>query len=238
MKTFFYSKRTIQLSNLTNIQRQRWSQELQWQLPVVSSLLCHTQLLLKAWRTLHNQSKQPNLQSLVDEPQRTQMSKQTVECCKHLHSKQTVNIIKIKLIIVFHSKNFKGGRPCINLLILIVIIISTFYSHRFAFTHMTLYFSSLLTSLSPCLPNHLYARSNPCRIFSLVLLLLFNYIFLLLTSTPALFSSISSTSLFSILFFTISSLCFIHSLLSYLSLQSHSPSRSICSFSLLFVPRT
>lgn len=49
---------------------------------------------------------------------------------------------------MFHSKNFKGGRPCINLLILIVIIISTFYSHRFAFTHMTLYFSSLLTSLS------------------------------------------------------------------------------------------
>lgn len=64
---------------------------------------------------------------------------------------------------MFHSKNFKGGRPCINLLILIVIIISTFYSHRFTFTHMTLYFSSLLTSLSPCLPNHLYARSNPCR---------------------------------------------------------------------------
>ena len=105
----------------------------------------------------------------------------------------------------------------------------------FIFTHMTLYFSSLLISLSPCLPNHLCARSNPCRIFSLVLLLLFNYIFLLLTSTPALFSS---TSLFSILLFTISSLCFIHSLLSYLSLQSHSPSRSICSFSLLFVPRT
>lgn len=73
----------------------------------------------------------------------------------------------------------------------------------FIFTHMTLYFSSLLTSLSPCLPNHLYARSNPCRIFSLVLLFLFNYIFLLHTSTPALFSS---TSLFSILLFTISSL--------------------------------
>ena len=105
----------------------------------------------------------------------------------------------------------------------------------FIFTHITLYFSSLLTSLSPCLPNHLYARSNPCRIFSLVLLILFNYIFLLHTSTPALFSS---TSLFSILFFTISSLCFIHFLLSYLSLQSHSPSRSVCSFSLLFVPRT
>ena len=57
------------------------------------------------------------------------MSKQTVECCKHLHSKQTVNV-KIKLIIVVHSKNFKEGRPCINLLILIIIIISTFYSHR------------------------------------------------------------------------------------------------------------
>lgn len=161
------------------------------------------------------------------------MSKQTVECCKHLHSKQTVNI-KVKLIIVVHSKNFKGGKLCINLLILIVIIISTFYSHRL-FSLIRPYIFPLSLHLSPCLPNHLCARSNPCRIFSLVLLLLFNYIFLLLTSTPALFSS---TSLFSILLFTISSLCFIHSLLSYLSLQSHSPSRSVCSFSLLFVPRT
>ena len=114
------------------------------------------------------------------------------------------------------------------------ILFSPFCFHSYDL----IFFLSPYISLSPCLPNHLYARSNPCRIFSLVLLLLFNYIFLLLTSTPALFSSISSTSLFSILFFTISSLCFIHSLLSYLSLQSHSPSRSICSFSLLFVPRT
>ena len=85
------------------------------------------------------------------------MSKRTVECCKHLHSKQTVNIIKIKLIIVVHSKNFKGGRPCINLLILIVIIISTFYSHRlFSLIRPYIFplslYLSLLVYLIICVP--------------------------------------------------------------------------------------
>ena len=84
------------------------------------------------------------------------MSKQTVECCKHLHSKQTVNI-KVKLIIVVHSKNFKGGKLCINLLILIVIIISTFYSHRlFSLIRPYIFplslYLSLLVYLIICVP--------------------------------------------------------------------------------------
>lgn len=78
------------------------------------------------------------------------MSKQTVECCKHLHSKQTVNI-KVKLIIVIHSKNFKGGRPCI------IIVISTFYSHRlFSLTWPYIFplflHLSLLVYLIICMP--------------------------------------------------------------------------------------
>lgn len=139
------------------------------------------------------------------------MSKQTVECCKHLHSKQTVNV-KIKLIIVVHSKNFKGGRPCINLLILIVIIISTFYSHRlFSLTwpyifplslHLSLFVYLIICMPVPTRVEFSLLSSSSSSITSFYSLLQLQLSSLPLPCSPSCFSQ-SPLSVLYILYFLI-----------------------------------
>ena len=111
-----------------------------------------------------------------------------------------------------HSKNFKGGKLCINLLILIVIIISTFYSHRlFSLIRPYIFplslYLSLLVYLIICVPvptrvEFSLLSSSSSSIISFYSLLQLRLSSLPLPCSPSCFSQ-SPLSVLYILYFLI-----------------------------------